>query len=115
MNEDAFQPHTGVQTSVLVVQKKTEDEKLKDMESKEAISYDIFMSIIERVGHDKRGNTIYKRDQYGNELLEDIEELVPQEDGSTRKEIRKEKIIDDQSKLVAPTFNEWKSKQGIFW
>lgn len=31
--------------------------------------YNIFMAMVEKVGHDKRGNPIFKRDKEGNEIL----------------------------------------------
>ena len=77
--------------------------------------YSVFMAMVEKVGHDKRGNTLYKRDDHGNEILVDVEEHVPQEDGSTNLEKRKEKVIDDQSSCVAEVFAAWKDSEGLSW
>ncbi len=115
LHQDAFQPNTGVQTSILIVQKKTATEKEEDAKRGTSIPYNVFMAIIDKVGHDKRGNTVFKRDEYGNEILVDIEESVPQDDGSVKIEKRKEKVIDDQSVHVSKVFAEWKKSEGLPW
>lgn len=115
LHQDAFQPHTGVQTSILIIQKKTAEEKNIEARRNLMSPYNIFMAIIDKVGHDKRGNTIFKRDDHGNEILIDIEEAVPQDDGSLKIEKRKEKLIDDQSTTVAKVFAEWKVTEGFTW
>ena len=73
------------------------------------------MAIIDKVGHDKRGNTVYKRDDHGNEILIDLEEYVPQDDGVFKLEKRKEKVIDDQTRYVPAVFAEWKVAEGLQW
>jgi type I restriction enzyme M protein len=113
LHQDAFQPHTGVQTSILILQKKTLEHKAED--AKKPISYNIFMAIIDKVGHDKRGNTVFRRDEEGNEILVDVEEEVPQDDGTTKIEKRKEKEVDDQSSYVAQVFQAWKETEGLSW
>jgi type I restriction enzyme M protein len=115
LHQDAFQPNTGVQTSILLLQKKTSEEKQAEEASSVTTNYNVFMAIIEKVGHDKRGNTVYKRDDHGDEILVDVEEATPQDDGTVKIEKRKEKVIDDQSVLVSKVFSEWKEKEGLVW
>ncbi len=115
LHQDTFQPHVGVQTSILIVQKKTLAEKKEEQNRGFLTPYNIFMAIVEKVGHDKRGNTIYKRDENGYIVLEEIEEAFPQEDGSMKIERHKEKIIDDQSIYVPDKFKKWKINEGIEW
>jgi len=114
LHQDAFQPHTGVQTSILVLQKKTVEEK-KLVVDPRLSSYNVFMAIIEKVGHDKRGNTLFKRDDHGNEILVDVEDEIPQDDGTIKLEKRKEKVIDDHSTYVANVFSDWKKSEGYTW
>jgi type I restriction enzyme M protein len=114
LHQDAFQPHTGVQTSILVLQKKTVEEKKLVIDPRLS-SYNVFMAIIEKVGHDKRGNTLFKRDDHGNEILVDVEDEIPQDDGTIKLEKRKEKIVDDHSTYVANVFNDWKKSEGYTW
>ncbi len=115
LHQDAFQPHTGVQTSILFLQKKTLEQKAEDAKRKAFLPYQVFMAIVDKVGHDKRGNTVFKRDELGNEILVDVEESVPQDDGTTKIEKRKEKMIDDQSNHVAKVFLDWKRNEGFLW
>ena len=81
--------------------------------------YDIFMAMIEHVGHDKRGNTIYMRDEKGNFITEhkevDVREVDSEGNISYRKESFDEKIVNDQTILVADVFAKWKKEQGITW
>lgn len=92
LHADTFQPHNGTQTSVLFLQKKTPEEIFAE-ERCGIIDYEIFMAQVEKVGHDKRGNVIFKRDDDGREIL-----------------IGDEKIIDDETADVARAYNAWKKK-----
>ena len=67
---DTFQPRNGTQTSVLIVQKKTHEEIVAEQRSGTIYPYNIFMAMVEKVGHDKRGNTLFRRDKDGNEIWE---------------------------------------------
>lgn len=69
LNADTFQPHNGTQTSVLFLQKKTQAQKDAEEKSRAMADYNIFMAMVEKVGHDKRGNPTFKRDKEGNEIL----------------------------------------------
>lgn len=92
LHADTFQPHNGTQTSVLFLQKKTPEEILSE-DRCGIVDYEIFMAQVEKVGHDKRGNVIFKRDDDGREIL-----------------IGKEKIIDDETADVARAYSDWKKK-----
>lgn len=111
LHADTFQPRNGTQTSVLFLEKKTK--KQIDIEEKtgQMADYNIFMSIVEKVGHDKRGNPIFKRDKDGNEIL--VPELSSSENKSTSKKLVK--IEDDQTYEVPSYFTKWKIKEGIAW
>ena len=58
---EAFQPHTGTKTSLIFL------EKVKNPEE----DYPIFMAVSEAVGHDRRGNPIYRKDDSGKLVLDD--------------------------------------------
>ena len=90
---ETFEPFTGPQTSILIMRKKTPEEiryRIGD--------YEIFMAIPEKVGHDRRGNPLYKMTPEGNIILD--------EKGNP--------IIDDQLPIVAELFKEWLRKTGEF-
>ena len=95
LHADTFQPHNGTQTSVLILQKKSREEIFND-ERNGIPDYEIFMAQVEHVGHDKRGNTTFKRDDDGNEILLDGE-----------------KILDDETAEVARVYNAWKKKLHV--
>ena len=63
---EAFQPHTGTKTSLIFLK------KVKNIPD----SYPVFMAVSEAVGHDRRGLSLYKKDDNGNDLLDDNNEKV---------------------------------------
>lgn len=111
LHEDTFQPGCGVQTSILVLQKKTPEEFQLELNNGCMADYDIFMAIIDSMGHDKRGNPVFKRDADGNVIL--FPETASHDDGIDRS--REVKRLDDQTLDVPPAFREWKKAEGISW
>ena len=120
LHADTFQPRNGTQTSVLFLQKKTAQQK--DMEEKfgQMADYNIFMAMVEKIGHDKRGNPLFKRDFEGNEILapgaDTVIRLDETSDGTkTVSEERRHKVIDDQTTSVPALFAQWKVQEGLSW
>jgi type I restriction enzyme M protein len=106
-----FEPHTGTQTSVLLLQKKTREETRVEEQSNKPNDYEIFMTTPEAVGHDRRGEVHYLRTPEG-ELIE-YEETVPY----TRRNVSGQYIVEtrkmkklakfDQLPEVVRYFAEW--------
>lgn len=121
LDSDTFQPHTGVQTSILILQKKTVAEKAEEQRTRTLHPYNIFMAVIDKVGHDKRGNNLYQRDEHGEEILIEVNETIAELDktasGQTtvKSAKRLEKVPDDQTRAVPAVFAEWKHNEGIAW
>lgn len=120
LHPDTFQPRNGTQTSILILQKKNQKEIDVEEKSRQMNNYNIFMAMVERIGHDKRGNPIFKRDKYGNEIYipeeNNITAIGETADGTrTVKTVSKTKILDDQTALVADVFKKWKQEEGIVW
>lgn len=119
LHPDTFQPGNGTQTSVLFLQKKTDEELKRELEHGRIADYTVFFGMADKIGHDKRGVPTYKRDKEGNELLvpeEDIPELdVNSKETVTVRNVPKKRIPDDQTPAVAEVFLKWKEKQGIRW
>jgi type I restriction enzyme M protein len=112
LDKDTFQPKNGTQTSVLFLRKKTNEEKQTEMLSKKMRRYPVFMAMAEKIGHDKRGNTIYKRDEEGNEIIIKRKEKVKDEESGKiiEREIDvQEKIVYDETPDIAKLFAEWKN------
>ena len=87
---ETFQPYTGTQTSVLLLKKKHDYEKrIKEY-------YDIFMALPEFVGHNRRGEPLYKQTPDGQNMLDDNGRF----------------IINDSLPLVVESFNQWIKDMG---
>jgi type I restriction enzyme M protein len=67
---ETFLPRTGTQTSVLILRRKSEQEKLMESMSGEIAHYKIFMANVKKVGKDRRKNIIYKKDEKGREIVD---------------------------------------------
>lgn len=109
---EAFLPQVGVQASLLFLQKKTELERQLAQDSAE--NYQVFMAIAEKLGKDRRGNPIYKRDDDGAEILfeTEIKYLVHNRDGTSQLKARKEKLkqLDDDLPRITKAYFEFLNK-----
>ena len=117
LHADTFQPGNGTQTSVLILQKKTH-EVISEERYSGIIPYNIFMAMVEKVGHDKRGNTLFKRDEEGNEIWEYPNGLQIDENPQGEVVYGTEppnRVIDDQSREVPDVFDQWQQQEGIVW
>ena len=119
LHVDTFQPRNGTQTSVLFLQKKTPDQIHEEERTVNMADYPIFMAMVDRIGHDKRGNSLFKRDKHGNEILVPDTTVIALDetaDGTrTAKTESRKKVIDDQTPLVAETFKKWRQEEGLTW
>jgi len=66
---ETFLPRTGTQTSVLILRRKSDQEKLMESMSGEMAHYDIFMANVKKVGKGRRGEFMYKKDERGKEIV----------------------------------------------
>lgn len=76
--------------------------------------YPVFMALANHVGHDKRGNVTYVRDRNGNEIIEEVEELVKEWNDGTpvyRRQTTRRKVLDDNTLQIAQEFRKWLSEQ----
>lgn len=114
LHPDTFQPNVSVQTSVLVLQRKTEQEIALETAAGRKNDYNVFMAVANHVGHDKRGNKTYVRDKKGNEIVEETEETTKEyEDGKPiyKKQKNLRKVADDNTLQIAQAFRKWLSEQ----
>jgi type I restriction enzyme M protein len=114
LHPDTFQPSVSIQTSVLILQRKTAQEVALEQAAGRKNDYNVFMALANHIGHDKRGNETYVRDAQGNEIVEEIEETVKERvEGKPtykRQTIRR-KVIDDNTMQIAQTFRQWLCEQ----
>jgi type I restriction enzyme M protein len=104
--------NVNILTSLLFMKKKSEREVQAD-DLGGAGDYPVFMAVAEKVGFDRRGNTLYKRSPDGEEILEDVEEVERIRIGGqlvTRTLRRKRKIVDDDLPRIATAYREFRSK-----
>lgn len=119
LHQDTFQPRNGTQTSVLILQKKTMAQKENELRTGKMADYNIFMSMVEKIGHDKRGNPLFKRDKEGNEIL--VSEVTGNHkfedtsDDVSLSHTKKIKVLDDQTVDLPAIFSKWKKEEGISW
>lgn len=105
---ETFLPQVGVQASLLFMQKKTDAEQLIPLEDE---NYDVFMAIVDKVGKDRRGNQIFRKDEDGAEMLfENVKQwLSTDEFGRPVVKERKERIkmLDDDLPGVAAAYRKF--------
>ena len=119
LHVDTFQPRNGTQTSVLILQKKTAEQIRREEKTRTMADYPIFMAMADRIGHDKRGNPLFKMDADGSEILRSVVEKLPSgksaDLGGPITVESREKIPDDQTGDVVKAFNQWRKKEGLSW
>ena len=105
LHKDTFQPSTGTQTSVLILRRKNFEEMRLEAARGYLREYPVFIAIAEKIGHDKRGNDLWKRDEHGAiiEVPVEVEEDDVDEEGNPikRKVIQHQKIPDDELDEIA--------------
>jgi type I restriction enzyme M protein len=106
--------NVNILTSLLFLKKKTEQEiKAGDLGKKQ--DYPVFMAVAEKVGFDRRGNTLYKRQPDGEEILvEKTYEEKVRIGGKleVRTLHRKERILDDDLPAIAAAYAEFRAKHA---
>ena len=110
MHPDTFQPKNSTQTSILVLQRKAFREVELERAAEQKRDYDVFMALANHIGHDKRGNDLYVRDDDGNEIIEQRTDRVREtRDGveTVRSVKTPHKIKDDNTLEIAQAFREW--------
>ena len=112
---ETFLPQVGVQPSLLFLQKKTSADL--DAEALGTVTdLPVFMAIVDKVGKDRRGNLIYKRNPDGTEVapVVRLEHHVATRDGhEVLVEIPFEELpIDDELPEVADAWRSYRSGRG---
>lgn len=113
LHPDTFQPFVSIQTSVLLLERKSDDLVALELARGRINDYPVFMALANHIGHDKRGNTTYVRDSKGNEIVEEVRENVKEwEDGTPvyRKQTTRRKVQDDNTLQIGQEFRRWLSE-----
>ena len=114
MHRDLFQPGNDTQTSMVVMRRLSAHEE--EIAQQSGLDYPIFMAIAEKIGHDKRGNTLYRRNKDGSDILVTRRETLHEIDQETGHEVVREvdvtdRLIDDELDEVADAFLAWLEEQ----
>lgn len=110
MQRDLFQPRNDTQTSMVILRRLSEEEigRMPD--------YPIFFAVTKKVGHDKRGNTVWLRDDTGNDILAERKSRVKVfVDGELveREIVEKVPVVDDDLPNIPAVFKSWAKKHHI--
>ena len=113
MQRDLFQPKNDTQTSMVLMRRLSGQERAHARAGR--LDYPIFMAVAEKIGHDKRGNTIFRRSPEGDELLEsapsgsfDPITRLPRPAAA----MHLQRVIDDELPEVADSYIEWLRDQS---
>lgn len=117
MPVELFLPKVGIQTHLLFFRRKSVEEMNLESLGKGEKDYDIFMAVARKVGKDRRGNAIHKRDADGTVLTNfkefegrnlheewrnsTVVDLVPEVDEYGR-------MIDDDLPFIAAEFRKFR-------
>lgn len=104
--------NVNILTSLLFLKKKP-----TEVITREALGgtmdYPIFMAVAEKVGFDRRGNTLYKRSPEGEEITHDVEQIETITVGGRKVERtlrRKERIVDDDLPDIAQRYRAFRQE-----
>ncbi len=110
MARDLFQPRNDTQTSMVLMRRLSVQEQ--ELASSGRLSYDCFMAVTERIGHDKRGKTIYRRNEKGEDILAEHEEredpiAIDAPTGQMPPVKVLDRLIDDELPEAAAAYRAW--------
>lgn len=114
MARELFQPKNDTQTSMVLLRRLASEERAAA--AKKLLNYPVFMAVTEKIGHDKRGNTIYRRLPTGEDMLVERRDAIIHVDpktGEHRTEecVIRERVVDDELPEAAGAFREWLVQQ----
>ena len=105
----------NILTSLLFLKRKT-DEQIAAEDVSGPRDYPVFMAVVEKVGYDRRGNTLYKRSPDGEEILVDVQKEEKVRVGGklvTRNLTRKQRILDDDMPVIAEEYRKFRQKHPV--
>ena len=93
---------TGTLTAILLLERREIDETVAIKGGRPTEPYPIYMAVAHHVGYDRRGNTIYRRERDGSDIIEHI----PIADPATGKTIRttKERVVANDLPSIAKDY-----------
>ena len=105
--------NVNILTSLLFLKKKTQQERMAESLSGQSVDYPVFMAVAEKVGFDRRGNTLYKRSPDGEIILEEQEEKERiRINGKNHFAVLKRKVpsVDNDLPEIAKAYREFRKQ-----
>jgi type I restriction enzyme M protein len=105
--------NVNILTSLLFLKKKTQQERMAESLSGQLVDYPVFMAVAEKVGFDRRGNTLYKRSPDGEIILEEQEEKERiRINGKNHFAVLKRKVpsVDNDLPEIAKAYREFRKQ-----
>jgi type I restriction enzyme M protein len=105
--------NVNILTSLLFLKKKTQQERMAESLSGQPVDYPVFMAVAEKVGFDRRGNTLYKRSPDGEIILEEQEEKERiRINGKNHFAVLKRKVpsVDNDLPEIAKAYREFRKQ-----
>lgn len=102
--------NVNILTSLLFLKKKSAAE-VQAIDLGGEPEYPVFMAVAEKVGFDRRGNTLYKRSPDGEEIIEEkpvIERISVSGYTVERTLMRKTKVLDDDLPAIGAAYREFR-------
>jgi type I restriction enzyme M protein len=114
MARELFQPKNDTQTSMLLVRRLTVEQRRQAIAG--GLDYPIFMAVTDHIGHDKRGNVLYRRNADGEDIVVEQTETVREIDPASGEEVLgdtvvAERLVDDDLPEVAVAYRQWLTEQ----
>lgn len=114
MQRDLFQPNNDTQTSMVLMRRLSDDEKA-DADAT-GLDYPVFMAVAESIGHDKRGNVIWRQLPDGSDELVKRTETITEIDQASGTEVLRQvevtdRQVDDELPEVAAAYRQWLQEQ----
>jgi len=107
---------THTMTSVVVLQRFSDNERRAAVATGRPPEYEVFMAIADKVGWDLRGNAVYVRTPEGEEILREIRRTTTTRTatGEVMETVVSESapILDDHLPVIAGLFREWLLSHG---
>jgi type I restriction enzyme M protein len=110
MARELFQPKNDTQTSMVLMRRLSSKER--DKASSGELDYPVFMAVTQKIGHDKRGQKIYRQSPNGEDIVAMRDDEVVEIDSNTNERITKivkvkDRVVDDELPEVADAYRTW--------
>ncbi|MFJ6843290.1 restriction endonuclease subunit M [Streptomyces griseoluteus] len=104
--------NVNILTTLLFLKRKTKRE-IQNFDLKTEKPYPVFMAVAEKVGFDRRGNELYKREPNGDIIVEttvDNERVTIRGKEVTRSIKRSKPVVDNDLPVIAEKYREFRAK-----